>query len=297
MQDVRYRVLSEVRKYRMFGSEDSVLIGVSGGKDSYVLLDVMLSFHSPSKLGAVTVVEGIPNYDRREHVGWVKALSKEYGFDHFIVSFKDYVGHGLGELVELSRAVGLSISPCTYCGMLRRRIMNDLARELGFGKVAIAHTLDDEVQTALLNILRGDLLRLVQTHPAGPSLSSLFVKRIKPLRKIYEVEVAIYAYLKGFNFQEKECPYITSYPTLRAWLRKKLYALERREPGTMLRFLELIDALVKELIPEYQELPELPRCVRCGQPTAYGRNICKLCELLEKIGVDTVPSLGRVKRT
>lgn len=293
MNDIVSRVKNEVERFRMFGPRDNVLLGVSGGKDSYVLVDVMLKIHDPLKMGFVVVEEGIPKYGRLEQAGWVRRLAEELGIDLYVMSFKEYLGYTLGELVDISRGKGLRISPCTYCGITRRRIMNQLARELGFKRVLTAHTLDDEAQTALMNILRGDTLRLVQGHPAGPLLSPLFVRRVKPLRKVYEVEIAAYAYLKGFKFQERECPYIKEMPSFRAQLRRHLYRLEMEAPGSLLRFLEGVDELVYNLIPQYSSLPELPRCERCGEPTAYGRKLCKLCELLLELGIDRIPELGR----
>ena len=291
INDVVSRVRNEVNRFSMFGAKDNVLVGVSGGKDSYVLVDVLFKIHDPGRMGFVLIEEGIPDYGRLEQAGWVKELAKDSGVDLYVISFKEYVGYSLKELVDLSRRRGLKVSPCTYCGITRRRIMNQLARELGFRRVLTAHTLDDEAQTVLMNILRGDLLRLVQGHPAGPLLSPLFVRRVKPLRKVYEVEVATYAYLKGFVFQERECPYIQEMPSLRAQLRKYLYRLEMEAPGSLLRFLERVDELVHGLIPKYSSLPELPRCVRCGEPTAYGRKYCKLCELLMELGINKVPGL------
>ena len=293
INDITSRVREEVSRFKMFGLKDDVLVGVSGGKDSYVLVDVMLKIHEPSKMAFLIIEEGIPEYGRLAQAGWARKLAKGLGIDLYVVKFKDYVGYTLKELVDLSRERDLKVSPCTYCGIIRRRVMNQLARELGFKKVLTAHTLDDEAQTALMNILRGDLLRLVEGHPAGPLLSPLFVRRVKPLRKVYEVEVATYAYLTGFKFQDRECPFIQEMPSLRAQLRKHLYKLEAEVPGSLLRFLKRVDKLVYNLIPQYSTLPELPRCVRCGEPTAYGRKYCKICELLMKLGIDKVPGLGK----
>ena len=216
INDVVSRVVNEVNKFGMFSRRDEVLIGVSGGKDSYVLVDIMLRIHDPGRMAFLIIKEGIPGYWREAEARWVKELANEFGIDLYMASFKEYLGYTLKELVDSSRRKNLNINPCTYCGITRRRIMNQLARELGFKKVLTAHTLDDEAQTALMNILRGDLLRLVQGHPAGPLLSPLLIRRVKPLRKIYEVEAATYAYLKGFKFQERECPYIQEMPSLRA---------------------------------------------------------------------------------
>lgn len=287
--DVVSRVRKEVTRFNMFSDRDRLLLALSGGKDSFVLLDVMLKLHNPSKLGIVTIIEGIPGYNREEDIEWIKEASRKYGIELHLTSIKDYVGYSLGELVTRADELGVVVSPCTFCGVSRRRIINEVARELGYDRVLTAHNLDDEAQTALMNILRGDVLRLVQTHPAGPVLSHLFVRKVKPLRKIYEEEITSYAYLKSFRFQQTECPYIRFRPTLRAMLRGYLFSLERKSPGTLLRFLENVDDLVSKLVPKYSVLPELPRCERCGEPTAFGRRYCILCDLLTRVGIETIP--------
>jgi uncharacterized protein (TIGR00269 family) len=152
------------------------------------------------------------------------------------------------------------------------------------------HTLDDEVQTMVMNFLRGDPVRMLRQHPRAPMLSRMFVHRVKPLRVIYEWEVAMYAYLKGYKFQERSCPYISFQPTLRARVRRWLYRLEGEKPGTMLSMLEKLDNELEKRLAEIERLPELPRCIYCGEPTSYGRSICKVCEMLMEIGIK--PSYG-----
>ncbi|MEL9997313.1 MAG: TIGR00269 family protein [Sulfolobales archaeon] len=285
IDDVKIRILDEVRRYEMFRGSDKLLLALSGGKDSFVLFDVVSSIHDVSRLGVITVVEGIVGYSRDEDITWILSRCKELGVDYVKTSIKDELGFSLTEIVDLSNKLGVDVSPCTYCGMIRRRIINKYARELGYDKVVTAHNLDDESQTALINILRGDLSRLIQSHPKGPKLSPLFIRRVKPLRKIYEWECALYAYLKGFKFQEVECPYITTRPTLRAKVREYLYRLETVKPGTLLRFLNTIDDLVMKFLENANRLPDLPTCRVCGEPTAYNRSLCKTCELLTKVGV------------
>ncbi|MEM0453544.1 MAG: TIGR00269 family protein [Sulfolobales archaeon] len=285
IEDLILRVSNEVRKYDMFRPNDRLLLAVSGGKDSFVLLNIISRMHEPSRLGVITVSEGIEGYNRDEDVYWALKSSKELGVDYIKTSFKEVVGYSLNDLVDMSLRSNFNVSPCTFCGMLRRRIINKFARELGYDKVLTAHNLDDESQTAFINILRGDLSRLLQSHPRGPRLSELFIRRVKPLRKIYEWECALYAYLNGFKFQEVECPYIINRPTLRAKVREYLYRLESVKPGTLLKFLNFVDGLMIKYFDFSNTLPNLPLCSICGEPTAYGRTICKTCELLIKVGI------------
>jgi len=289
MRNIVKRVKEELIKYKLIKPNEKVLLAISGGKDSFTLLDVMSKIHDTEKLVALTIIEGIHGYNRESEVCRIKKYVRERGVDHIVTSFKEYSGYTLDEYVKAADSKSLRISPCTFCGILRRRVINAYARELGMDKVATAHNLDDEVQTVLMNILRGDLIRLIQTHPKGPKLSKHFVRKVKPLRKIYEWETAVYAYFSGFEFQETECPFITTRPSLRAKLREYLYTLEKVSPGSLLNILNTIDELLGEVINDVvKHLPkELPLCIKCGEPTALNRKVCKFCELIDMIGLDT----------
>ncbi len=288
IKDIKRRVIEEIRRYNMLSSNDKVALALSGGKDSFVLLDVLSEIHSSSKIIAITIVEGIHGYNKPEYVERLRRETSERGVDHIIVSFKEYIGKTLDELIMLVRQRNTGISPCTYCGALRRRIINTYARMHGATKTATAHNLDDEAQTSLMNILRGDIIRLLRQHPLAPSFSKYFVRRVKPLRRVYEWETTMYAFLKRYHPPETECPYLHMHPTLRAKLRQQLQALELRYPGVLLKILEATDSIAYNLIDKVHALPELPHCTICGEPTSHNREICKVCELLLNIGVAPV---------
>jgi uncharacterized protein (TIGR00269 family) len=284
IKDIEERIKNEVKKWNMIEPGDRILLGLSGGKDSYVLLDVLSKIHKPSRLLAVSIIEGIPGYNREEDVKNMKKLANDLGVDVIVTSIREYVGHSLYEIVLRALKRKLKISPCTYCGILRRRILNFYARIYGMDKVATAHNLDDEAQTAIINILRGDYVGLLRLHPLAPPASKKLVRRIKPLRKVYEWETTTYAYLKGFGFQETECMFINMMPTLRARVREALYELEWRKPGSLMRLIEILDSLLENEAKKLKS-DSLGECQRCGEPTSPKRSKCKLCELLEKAGI------------
>ncbi|MEM4033708.1 MAG: TIGR00269 family protein, partial [Sulfolobales archaeon] len=127
IDDVKIRILDEVRRYEMFRGSDKLLLALSGGKDSFVLFDVVSSIHDVSRLGVITVVEGIVGYSRDEDITWILSRCKELGVDYVKTSIKDELGFSLTEIVDLSNKLGVDVSPCTYCGMIRRRIINKYA--------------------------------------------------------------------------------------------------------------------------------------------------------------------------
>ncbi|PMP89845.1 MAG: TIGR00269 family protein [Caldisphaera sp.] len=286
IEDISKRVINEIKKWNMIGSNDTILMALSGGKDGYVLLDVLSRNYKSNKLVGLNIIEGIHGYNKEEDAKYLANTAKEMGIDIIITSVKDYIGYSMDEIVKKSFDAKTRLTPCTYCGLIRRRIMNYFAREIGATKLATAHNLDDESQTAVVNLLKGDISSLLKQHPNTKIVEDdMLVHRIKPLRKIYEWETATYSFLKGFHLQETECPYINMAPTLRAKVRKELYNYEKENPGVLLKFMDTLDEIL-EMFNTKNTLTKLSRCIKCGEPTAIGRKYCKLCELLSNIGID-----------
>lgn len=284
IEDIRKRIETEARKQNL-DKANKILLAVSGGKDSLVLADALSSFINPSKLIAFNINEGIRGYNRDDQIRKLYEYLKDLGIELIATSFKHEVGFTLDEMVRAATEKGLKVSACTFCGGFRRKLINEAGIKNRVDYVATGHNLDDEVQTIIINLIRGDLLRLIRFGDKPLRISSGFVTRVKPLRKIYEWETTMYAYLKGFEFQENECPYISQRPTLRAKVRELLYDLEQKSPGTLLRIIEHFDSISEKLRASYTLSKELPRCIICGEPTTYERKICKNCELLIRSGL------------
>ena len=244
------------------GVKGKILLAVSGGKDSLVLMDVMARVYDPSKLVAVTVVEGAEGYERVAERAEAARLAKELGIEYYYVTFKDIYGKSLAEMVKIGKQ-----RPCTYCGVFRRRALELVAIKLGASIIATGHTLDDEIHTAFLNLLRGD----------WEGIAKLGKGRLKPLRRVFEKEVAAYAYARGFHFQKEECPYLELNPSLRSKTRERLFELVELEPHKLFEW----SWRVKELPFEIKG----SICERCGFPTSPGRRLCRVCELAEEVGV------------
>ncbi|BCU67100.1 adenine nucleotide alpha hydrolase [Sulfolobales archaeon HS-7] len=280
INDIRERVKNELRQAGV-NKNSKVLLAVSGGKDSYVLMDVLSDYFEPSNIIALNITEGINGYNRREHAEQLKRISKENGVDISFTSFKEEIGKSLDEIMVRNQ----SVSACTFCGGFRRKIINSTARNASADYVATGHNLDDEAQTVIINILRGDLIRLVRFGDLPLKVSDKFVTRIKPLRKIYEWETTMYSFLNGYKFQEVECPYISRRPTLRAKVRELLYSIEEEDPGALLKIVDNFDRIAEGLRKTISLDSNLPTCKICGEPTSYGRDICKNCELLLESGI------------
>jgi len=280
IRSIERRVRSTINRYKLLEPNDRILVAISGGKDSQVLLTILSKIERrfpQVAMTALAVDEGVPGY-RNFGLKRCRELCEELGVELVVTSFKELFGYTLPEIVSLAEKRGVGLKACTYCGILRRRAINIKAKELGATKVVTGHNLDDEAQTALMNLLRGDALRLLRLGPKPIEEYPGFIPRVKPLRYIPERDITFYAYLKGFPFYEVECPYVRA--SLRDELRFILNDIEGRHPGTKYAIVRAVDKLsalgVKVKV-------KVKSCKYCGEPTT--RDVCRACELLESIGV------------
>ncbi|AWR99776.1 TIGR00269 family protein [Metallosphaera hakonensis] len=283
LSDVQERVEIEAKRLNLLRAS-KVLIAVSGGKDSLVLADTLAKVIDPKRIIAFNIVEGIQGYNREGQVRELNGYLRDLGIELISTSFKGSLGFSLDEMVRSSGERGLKIAACTFCGGFRRKLINQAGRDVNADLVATGHNLDDEVQTIIINLLRGDVKRIMRFGESPLKLSDRFVMRVKPLRRIYEWETTMYAYIKGFKFQEVECPYISMKPTMRAKVRELMYELEAKSPGFLLRILDNFDEMGDSAKKE-SRLGNLPVCKICGEPTSFGRDYCKNCELLMAAGL------------
>ncbi|MEM2968026.1 MAG: TIGR00269 family protein [Candidatus Bathyarchaeia archaeon] len=282
-ESIEAKVRVTIATYKMFRFDDRIAVAVSGGKDSLSLLHILAKIerrHPKASLVAVTVDEGIKGY-RDEALAIAAANCKTLGIEHNVAAFKTLFGFTLDEIVAKAREKSASeLTPCAYCGVLRRRALNVVAREVGADKIATAHTLDDEAQTILLNIFRGDITRLAKEKPVTDEAHPRFVQKVRPFCEIPEKESALYAYVKKIQFQDVPCPYASA--ALRNEMRFMLNHMEERHPGTKFAVFKSIERL-RPALDAIASKAEFKECVVCGEPASA--KLCKVCEMLRQIGL------------
>ncbi|MEM0448675.1 MAG: TIGR00269 family protein [Methanomassiliicoccales archaeon] len=274
LEFVEQRVRKELRRQIDLDGKRKVAVALSGGKDSAVALFLLHQILKPRRdlvVEAITVDEGIARY-RPKTLLKAKELTESLGIKHHIISFRQEAGRDLDDLMPFIGDKG----PCTYCGVLRRRCMNRVAREIGADVLATGLNLDDTAQSILMNFTRGDLERLARLGPHVRIQPGL-IPRIQPLRLIPEKESYLYAMLRELPFSNEECPYADR--ALRNEYRAIIDDLEDRHPGTRHAILSSYDGL-RECLMERHPQSELRVC-GCGEPTIRDR--CMTCELLESL--------------
>lgn len=282
-KSIENKIRATISKYDMLKPNDKIMVAVSGGKDSVTLLHILAKKEKAfpeATLCAVTINEGIKGC-RDKALRIAMENCRKLGVEHTVVSFKEMYGHELDELVDIiqdKREKGLT--PCAYCGVLRRRALNTAARDAGVDKLATAHSLDDETQTMILNIIHGDALRIARVKPVLAVIHPKLVQRIKPFCEVPEREIVLYAYLKKFQFQDMPCPYART--ALRNDVRTMLNRMEQKHAGTkftIFRSIERIRPALEAMVKE----EKLRNCKICGEPTVA--ELCKPCQMLKNLGV------------
>jgi cytoplasmic tRNA 2-thiolation protein 1 len=264
------RTQKAINTYKMLEHDSRIAVGVSGGKDSLTLLHILkqIEVHTHgSEIIAITIDEGIKDY-RNEALEIVEKTCKNLDVELVKLSFKDLFNLTIDEFAKKNR----ELSICGYCGVLRRRALNEGAKGVAADRLATGHTLDDMAQSALLNLLRGDLSKMQSLYPGGVSQKG-FVQRIKPICEIPEKETTFYAFLQQFDFQSYQCVY--SEEAMRNDVRNWLIDMEERRPGTV--FTCFHTAL--KLIPTKIDKKQLT-CQKCGEPSS--NKYCRVCQMIEE---------------
>ena len=176
----------------------------------------------------------------------------------------------------------LGKSSCAVCGTFRRKALNMAALSLHADVLATGHNLDDEAQTILLNLLRGDFDRLIRTSYAPVKIHQKFIPRIKPLLEISQVNVVYYALANNLVYHDVECPYANM--AMRNSAKKFLFAQEKSYNGTLMNMINLQEKLSTTLRQNDPKNKEFIECLHCGDITDDQITfLCAACRLQEEL--------------
>ncbi|MBN1546216.1 MAG: tRNA 2-thiocytidine(32) synthetase TtcA [Syntrophaceae bacterium] len=221
-QPVRTKLFLHLKKwlekamvdYGMVNEGDRVLVGVSGGADSMVLLDLLntpMLFVPSFTLAAVHIDMGFdPAYQCYDAL---KIHFEDGGYDHAI----EKSGIGLLSHSDYNRK-----NPCFLCSRLRRKRIFEIAAEKSCNKVALAHHRDDIIETLLINLFYG---REISTMMPVQSIFGGKMHIIRPLSFIREGLIKKYAAERGLPVYKNPCP--SSNDSKRANVKNLLNEMEK----------------------------------------------------------------------
>ncbi len=269
------QVKRAIKEQHMFSPRERILVAVSGGKDSLTLWHILLELgYNASGLFVDLKIGGFSEHAREK----VEKFAQKRDAKLIIV---DLEKEGI-PIPKVVKKTGKE--PCAICGQVKRYFFNRIAYEQKFHILATGHNLDDETSRLLANLLRWQMSYLVDQGPVLPPAYRL-VKKVKPLYRLTEYEIAAYAFINNIDYFAGKCPFSKG----ATFLRYKHYInqIEYEFPGTKLDFYQGFLKKMKPFLTPFQreETTSSQVCPRCGYPTlAPLCGICRLKEEIEKAG-------------
>jgi uncharacterized protein (TIGR00269 family) len=277
MNTVETKVARAIGQFHLIEEGDKILCAVSGGKDSTAALYVLNRLYQGVE--AITLDASIGDYTKR-NLENIKAFCHTSNIKLHIVSFREEFGHSLCYIQSILKSRGVGLSSCAICGVLKRHLLNKKARELKKSVLVTGHNKDDEAQSIIMNIFRGNMELLAKLGPkTGVVHNRKFIQRVKPLYFVSEAETEEYSRAMDFPVVYARCP--CTVDSYRNSIRCLLNRYEKSHPQAK-------DSIVSYFLKNMHALKEKysegePRvCARCGEPCR--KDMCKACEIILRMG-------------
>jgi uncharacterized protein (TIGR00269 family) len=266
------QVRRAVSSHRMMGHSERVLVAVSGGKDSLALWHILVALGY--RVDGVYLGLGIGDYSdtSRDHA---ERFARAHGLTLRVVDIPAEHGFGIPEAARATKRV-----PCSACGLSKRHLLNRAAIDGGYDVLATGHNLDDEAAVLFGNVLQWQVGYLARQRPVLAEAPG-FARRVKPLIRLGEREMAAYCVVNGIDYLVDECPMAAGNKHLR--YKETLNAMEERSPGVKATFyLKFLDEMLPVLDDvAAQERAMVGTCSRCGSPSSA--TVCAFCTLVERV--------------
>lgn len=234
LRRINQRFAKGVVKYGLIEDDDKILVGLSGGKDSMALLELLAlrsRIHKP-RFSLMAVHVGMTNIAYRADLDYLKAYSEGLGvpFVHHETSFDP--------------STDTRKSPCFLCSWNRRKALFTVAKEHRCNKIALGHHMDDILQTLLMNIT---FQGAFSSMPPKLVMHKFDMTLIRPLCLVHEADLEELAALRGYRKQVKNCPYETA--SNRAQMKDVLRRLEELNPEARYSLWGSMTNVQEELLP------------------------------------------------
>ncbi len=231
---IERRLMKGMMEYGLVDDGDRVLIGLSGGKDSLALVELLARrarIYKPrfALVAAHVVMRNIPY---QSDVDYLRAFCEDLQVP-FVLSE-----------TEFDASTDLRKSPCFLCSWNRRKALFTVAKEQGCNKIALGHHMDDILETLLMNqVFQGAF----STMPPRLVMKKFDMTIIRPMCLVHEADLEELATLRGYRKQVKNCPY--EHESHRASMKGILRQLEAMSREARYSLWRSMNNVQEELLP------------------------------------------------
>ena len=242
---LKERFVKAMATYHLIEDDDKILVGLSGGKDSLLLTELLAKRakiqHPRFSVEALHV--RMENIHYETDTSYLQQFCDDLGvplhvrttsFETSVISTEQSEWRDLSTTLEMTeKEVEMTTAkdrrrqkqPCFLCSWNRRKQLFNLAQELGCNKIALGHHQDDLIHTALMNLT---YQAHFATMPARLKMRKMPLTIIRPLCLIPESDIKTWAEMQGYQKQQKLCPYETN--SHRTDIKQLYDALEQMNP-------------------------------------------------------------------
>ena len=224
-----------VVQYGLIEEGDKILIGLSGGKDSLALVELLgrrARIYKP-RFSVVAVHVVMKNIPYQSDTEYLKAHCEAYG-----VPFVQYE-------TAFDPATDTRKSPCFLCSWNRRKALFTVAKEHGCNKIALGHHMDDILETLLMNITYQGAF---STMPPRLVMKKFDMTIIRPMCLVHEADLVELAALRHYQKQVKNCPYESQ--SSRRDMKGILRQLEAMNPEARYSLWGSMTNIQEDLLPD-----------------------------------------------
>jgi tRNA(Ile)-lysidine synthase TilS/MesJ len=228
------KVGKAINEFQLIGDGDGVLVGLSGGKDSMILLEALANRkqHLPYSFELFAIHVSATNVGYSIDTSYLSDFCASLNVPLFL------------EEIEVNLDIDPEKSPCFICSWHRRKTIFNKSKELGCNKVALGHHKDDAIQTMLMNLIyHGSISSL----PQKLEMFGGRIHLIRPLLMIPENELSYYAGMRSYKKLEKNCRY--SQATKREAIKDLVREIDKLNKNARKNLFRAMDNIYPDYLP------------------------------------------------